>query len=329
MSKIFCVPFNGDFDFCLAYAREHRDAIHEFYGSDGEFLAGRYTNRVPLDELGAFVKELGELGIGFNYLLNAISVEPLIEDQKHLLDHLARLRSFGVSAVTLTHPHLVKAVKELGFSVSTSLVQNVRERADVAWAQAFGYDRIICSDDLNRQVGRLKNLLDVAQVPVELIANNMCMPSCPLRQTHYSFDGLLNVSEEERARYIGMKRSIVLCRGMWKDDPAIFLKSGWMRPQDVQRYLDLGVSYIKLAGRDFASPVLKQVLDLYLAGSHEGGVFDFLRPLTDPMEKYGLENVRADALDEFFDFFFDGDGCQGFCDECHHCDTYAKQVFGR
>lgn len=324
--KHFCLPFNGDMDFILDYCNRHPDQIHEVYGAEGAFATGRYTHHVDAKSLSNLICRLKELGIGFNYLLNSISIRSYISRQTELFDHLKRLRDVGLTTITAAHPHMVGRLRDMGFMVSTSLVQNIKTIEDKDWAELFGYTRIICSDDLNRRTASLKRFLSVTHVPVEIVANNMCLPSCPLRHSHYELEACGNeCGWDEQLK--SCKRDVVLCRKFWRDDPAIFLKSSWVRPEDVQRYLDIGVQFIKIAGRDRASESLKQTFDYYLTGECHGQVFDYLLPGKDPVSKYGVPNFNNRQLDSYFEHILSNDnGCPADCNKCNYCETYLKLI---
>lgn len=323
--KVFCIPFNGDIDFITGYCKKNRQKIAEVYGSDGFFLAGRQTNTVVRDDFFSLIEQLSNLKVEFNYILNSISVIDYVERETLLVSHLEELRNRGVNTVTSAHPHMVPLLKKLGFKIATSLVQNIRSEEDIMWAQRFGYSRIICSDDLNRRIGELKSRIAISMLPVEIVANNMCLPSCPLRHTHYSFESLIH-NREMTNELRKCKKEIVLCRSMWASEPSLFLKSGWVRPEDVEKYLEIGVNRIKIAGRDRDSKSLKQTFDYYLSGKCEAGVFDYLLPGCDPREKYGLNNINNKELDSYFGHILNEKYCHGQCKECTFCDEYWREL---
>lgn len=321
----FCLPYNGDSEFILDYCRRNADHIFEVYGTDGFFGAGRLSPPISSSGLFDLVPRLREIGVGFNYLLNSISIRTYLEREGELNQHLEQLKNAGVQTLTVAHPFMVKDLKEMGFRVSTSLVQNIKTLEDGRWAEFFGYDRLVFSDDLNRHVSRIRALLDRISIPLEVLVNNMCLPSCPLRQSHYGLEAYANECGRN-ACFLNNKKRIVLCRQLWNERPDLFLKSGWIRPEDVSRYLEIGVRYVKIAGRDRDSESLRKTFDYYIAGECEGKVFDYLLPHRDPMKKYGLPNWDNKMLDNYFEYILSPEGgCDGDCDRCHYCNKYLEE----
>jgi len=322
--KHFCLPFNGDSAFILDYCHRHNNQIHEVYGAEGIFATGRFTNNVDNKIIANLIPRLKDLDVEFNYLVNSISVKNYIAHDDKLLKHLEKLKHVGLNNVTVSHPFMLKPIKELGFKVSTSLVQNIKTIEDKNWAEYFGYSRIICSDDLNRRISDLKKLILRANVPVEIVVNNMCLPSCPVRHSHYGFEAYIAECGKSE-KFNTVKKVLVICRKMWGDNPTIFLKSSWIRPEDIKRFIDIGVKYMKIAGRDRSSESLRQTFDIYLSGEYQGFVFDYLLPGKDPLTKYGLHNIENKKLNKYFDYIFSFDnGCSGDCDFCNFCDKYLE-----
>lgn len=324
--KYFCLPFNGDTKFILDYCKNHGDLIHEVYGAEGIFATGRFTHHVDERIICELIPKLKDLGIGFNYLLNSISIKSYISQQDQLQRHLENLKAAGLTTVTASHPHMVGLLRGMGFVVSTSLIQNIKTIEDKEWAERFGYSRIICSDDLNRRIVRLKGFVSSANVPVEIVANNMCLPSCPLRHSHYGLEAYGDEYgwDEQLKR---TKKQVVLCRKLWGENPVFFLKSSWIRPEDIKRFLKIGVRFIKIAGRDRNSESLKQTFDSYLLGECKGKVFDYLLPGSNPVTKYNLYNFDNKQLEEYFAHIFSlHNGCLGNCNTCNYCETYIKSI---
>lgn len=328
MGKVFCLPFNGDVDFTIEYARENHDRIYEFYGTDGLFHSATYGKKVDDASFRKCVSVLQGLDIKFNYLLNAIGIDDYIAREGMLFRHLDSLRPYGVSMVTLSHPAYVSKFKSMGFCVSSSIVQDIKTIPEVKWVEKFGYDRVICSDNLNRQISQLGELLTATVLPVEIIVNNICLPSCPLRHSHYSWNNMLSFACSDSYASLKEKRSqIVKCREMWKEDPILFLKSSWIRPEDIARYLNLGVSLIKIGGRDVDSDRLSSVFDIYLSGNYKGCVLDYLEPHTSLREDHKINDIRNEKLDFFFaSLFANPDLCAGNCHTCTYCDDCLAKL---
>lgn len=326
--KCYCVPFNGDVDLAYYLAEKYSDKIYEFYGNDGYFASGRRVPFKTTHDIGPLVKALRSRGIHFNYTLNAASIETYINNETLLLDHLEYLHKCGVEWITLTHPIFLKQLKSMGFSVANSAVQVIRCLPDLHWLEQLGYDRIILAEDLNRNIRKMRELITHINTPVEIIMNNACMKNCPMRFTHYSLDSLFktNIPDEAWKRFY---KAVLQCKRTWSENPSFFLKSTWFRPEEKTRLLEIGVSLFKIAGRDFSSEKMKRVVEIYLCEEYNGFVFDYLKPLDSPEDKYGIKNINNKDLDSYFNDVFDVElGCKGDCLNCNICNSYSKLLFG-
>lgn len=325
--KIWCLPFNGDIDYALDTAKKHNDVVYEFYGDDGFFSSCRHCQNISCTDLSKLIDGLGRMNVKFNYTLNSPNLEGYLIHEKALLSHLKELKEMGVENITVTHPVFIGILKEMGFSVSASAVQCISSVPQAKQAEYIGFNRILLVEDLNRDIKTIKEITETISIPAEIIINNLCMINCPWRISHYAIDGIRTpeIDIETWNRYNNM---MLRCRSQWREDPAIFLRSTWIRPEEIKHYRDLGVRFMKLVGRDWPSDRLEKVFGIYFKQFCDGYVFDYLRPGYDIKEKYGIRNPRNTELDGFFDFFFkNGNSCSGLCEKCGHCESYAKELF--
>lgn len=325
--KIWCLPFNGDIDFVLNFTSSNNQLIYEFYGDDGFFSSSRHCQNISCTDLSNLVNELKKMNVGFNYTLNSPNLEGYLVQEKALFLHLKELREMGVENITTTHPILLDALKEMGFSVSASAVQCISSAPQAIQAERIGFNRIILVEDLNRNLKAIKDILESISIPTEIIINNLCIMNCPWRMSHYAIDGIRN-PEIDRESWNKYNEMMLQCRNRWKEDPANFLKSTWIRPEEIKHYRKLGIKYMKLVGRDWPSERLEKVFKIYFNQAHDGYIFDYLRPGYNVKERYGINNIKNSDLDSFFNFFFEeGNNCTGLCNKCKHCETFSEELF--
>lgn len=324
--KIWCLPFNGDIDFALNYARNNNQLIFEFYGDDGFFSSGRHNQNISCTDLSNLISGLKELNVKFNYTINSPNLEGYLVQEKRLLLHLKELRDMGVENITTTHPVFLETLIHMGFSVSASAVQCISSAPQAIQAEKIGFCRIILVEDLNRNPKTISNIIESISIPTEIIINNLCIINCPWRMSHYAIDGI-RTPEIDKETWNNYNEKMLKCRSRWKEDPANFLKSTWVRPEEIKHYRKLGIRYMKLVGRDWPSERLEKVFNIYLSQSYNGYVFDYLRPGYNIKEKYGIKNLKNNELDAFFDYFFEkGNSCTGLCSKCKHCEKVAKEI---
>lgn len=325
--KIWCLPFNGDIEFALDFTKKNSNYIFEFYGDDGFFSSSRHCQNKSCTDLAKLVKELSKMNVRFNYTLNSPNLEGYLIHENALFLHLKELKELGVQSITTTHPAFLEMLKELDFSVSASAVQCISSAPQAIQAERIGFDRILLVEDLNRNIKSLKEIIEAVSIPTEIIINNLCFMNCPWRISHYAIDGI-RTPKIDKKTWNHYNEMMLKCRNRWRENPANFLKSTWVRPEDIKHYRRLGIKYMKLVGRDWPSERLEKVFNIYFNQSCDGFVFDYLRPGYNIKEKYGIRNLRNYELDDFFGFFFEnGNSCSGLCNKCRHCETYAKELF--
>lgn len=323
LARSFCVPFNGDIELVKAVVLNYADAVHEFYGTDNAFGSGRWATPEDSASIPEVMRVLEGSGIKFNYLLNSVVLDDYLIRAEALKRHLTEIREAGVQSVVCTSPILVDLVKELGFEACTSLMQNIRSAVSVRYHEELGYDRIlVCEDDI-RNARLIKDLAKSTSLPLEVIVDNGCLMECPFRHTHLSSEGIRrdDFGNDLRNYMSAFSRQ---CKQFWHVDPSFFLRTSWVRPEELPKLKELGVRYFKMGGRGTPSKSILTKLSIYQEGEWDGSVFDYLKPHADPAAFFGIEPIDNRSLDGYFDYFFDGK-CTKLCGACTHCDKWAKR----
>lgn len=324
LKKTFCVPFNGDVELIRYLVENKPEPIFEFYGCDDLFASGRWKNPNEKTSIKDVMEILNGTDIKFNYLLNSIVFDDYIINGEILKKHLEFLSKLGVNSITCTTPFLIDLVKSFGFEINTSLMQNIRSATSVAYYELLGYDRILlCEDDL-RNTKLIKDMHTSTKLPIEAIVDNVCLMECPFRQTHLSSEGIRHPDFSDELRQY-MSAYCRQCKQFWHYNPANFLKTSWVRPNDLLKLQQAGVSLFKLGGRGIETSAIIQKLTIYSEGEFDGDIFKYLKPHMDSKDFLGIEPIENCELDEYFDFFFKG-GCSKLCHACKHCEKWANKV---
>jgi len=324
LERSFCVPYNGDIKLVRSVVEGHSDAVYEMYGTDNAFGSGRWATANDAAPISQVMDVLAGSGIRFNYLLNSIVLDDYLIRADELRRHLSTIRDAGVESVVCTSPILVDLVKSLGFEASTSLMQNIRSVVAVRYCEELGYDRIlVCEDDM-RDARLIRDLAGSTQLPLEVIVDNGCLMDCPFRLTHLSSEGIRREDFDSGLRNY-MSAYSRQCKQFWHRDPSNFLRTSWVRPEELPRLKELGVSLFKMGGRGIPSDAILAKLSIYKEGSWDGSVFSYLKPHADPAEFFGIEPIDNKSLDGYFDFFMKGK-CSRRCGSCRHCDQWAAKT---
>ncbi len=134
-----------------------------------------------------------------------------------------------------------------------------------------------------------------------------------------------------------------------------FIRSDWIRPEDLHYYEEIGIDYLKIVDRTKFSDTISLATDAYTNRSYNGNLADLiptyskepfakkkkfflgpdfiLRPFAINVARESLKikpgriEVYIDnrKLDGFLEFFIQGK-CKQACNECNYCSNVAKQV---
>lgn len=320
----FCVPYNGDINLVRDVVENHVDAVYEFYGTDNAFGSGRWSTPEDAAPIPDVMRQLDGSGVRFNYLLNSVVLDDYVIRAEELKRHLTMIREAGVQSVVCTSPILVDLVKELGFEACTSLMQHIRSAVAARYHEELGYDRIlVCEDDI-RSSRLIKDMARSSNLPLEVIVDNGCLMECPFRHTHLTSEGIRRDDFDSGLRNY-MSAFSRQCKQFWHVDPSLFLRTSWVRPEELPKLKELGVRFFKMGGRGTPTFSILKKLSIYKEGWYEGSIFDYLKPHADPAEFFGVEPIDNKSLDGYFKYFFDGK-CTKLCGACTHCDRWARKT---
>ena len=324
LKKTFCVPFNGDIQLIKYLVENNPEPIYEFYGTDDLFPSGRWKNPNETAKISEVMDVLRGTGIRFNYLLNSIVFDDYIVHGDALKKHLGELRAWGVDSVTCTSPFLIDLAKSFGFEVNTSLMQNIRSATSIRYYEKLGYDRILlCEDDI-RNTRLIKDMAQSTQLPIEAIIDNVCLMECPFRQTHLSSEGIRHPEFSDAMRQY-MSAYCRQCKQFWHYDASNFLKTSWVRPNDLETLKECGIKLFKMGGRGIETSAIIQKLSIYCQGEFDGDIFEYLKPHMDSKLFLGVDPIQNNDLNEYFEFFHKGK-CTKLCHACGHCDRWAEKL---
>lgn len=289
----------------LNNAAGRQASIAEIYGSHRATITGggRPSYRLPEVSEETFERHLAlaqRLGLRFNYVLNAPTFDGREKDPEWLRQvgrFLDRLGKAGVSSLTIANEMLLRFARREypGFRIYLSLIAGVDTVEAARRFEDMGVDVIILSPfTANRDFFSLRAIRAAVTCGIELYANIACLSDCRFRDAHYCYSG--------RGSRIGGNDNLtsdpflMMCSSMYLTDPMQFLRTPFIRPEDVGVYRDLGINAIKLSDRSETTEFLLKTAKAYLAERYDGNLFDLVFR-SGRKFRAGLGDRRADGED--------------------------------
>jgi collagenase-like PrtC family protease len=263
----------------------HRACFTEVYGAHRTSLVGhgRPAYRLPEVDREVFERHVGralELGLRFNYVMNAPDFdgrEKSVEWLREVSAWLAYLARCGVSGVTISHRDLLQFVKREfpNFRINVSVIAGVETVAEARKFEDMGVDVINLNPfTINRDFDSLRAIRQAVRCELELYANIACLDRCPRRDVHYQYSG--RASQAASAAEITQDPFLMHCSHTFLSNPVEFLRSPFIRPEDISAYRQAGMDIFKISDRTEATAFLLQTARAYAAGRYDGNLFDLI-----------------------------------------------------
>lgn len=224
------------------------------------------------------------LGIEFNYLLNAACLdnrEYTRRGQRAIERTLEWLAQCEVASVTVSVPYLLELIKERfpHFQVKVGVFARVATAQQAKFWEELGAD-CITLDPLvvNRDFKTLAAIRASVRCHLQLIANSDCLLFCPL--AGYHMVGLSHASQRHhRSGSLPLDYCFLTCTSMKLADPVHYIRSNWIRPEDVEWYTQLGYVRFKILERGAPTEVMIRRVRAYAERRYDGNLLDLIDPL--------------------------------------------------
>jgi collagenase-like PrtC family protease len=240
--------------------------------------------------LAEHVRQARRAGIEFNYLLNASCLgnrEITRAGQMEIEELAGWICEIGVASVTVAAPYLLKLIKSRypRLKVRVSVFGGVdRVRKAQMWEE-LGADSIVLDSLLiNRELSTLEAIRKSVKCDLELLANNNCIAGCALSPMHMNALSHAGQSWHGNEGFF-IDWCLLKCTEMKLRDPVNFLRSEWIRPEDLHLYEELGYDRFKIAERDIPTSLMASRLKAYAERRYEGNLLDLVQP-------YGFRDVK-------------------------------------
>jgi len=318
--------------------------VFELYGSfqHGAFHSARPAKYLPLISRSEFQKHVRlalDQNIFFNYLLNAPSYsnfEYTHAGRQELEELLQFLCDSGVASVTVTAPYLIDIIRsrfpELEVVVST--IGYVGARRGITQFEEIGANRIVLDVEVNRDFHFLRHVTPKSKVDLEIVVNPVCLYQCHFKFNHYCTAGFGGHAHKGGCGHPYNQYYLNWCYLEKLKTLGEFIRSPWVRPEDLHLYEDFGLHHFKIAGRGLESDELLRRAQFYLKGEFKGNLLALLgwphwlqfRKKADGTMLEPLEIIlENENLTGFLDFFHTEEpDCRLGCEGCGYCDKWAE-----
>ncbi|MBL7197043.1 MAG: U32 family peptidase [Candidatus Omnitrophica bacterium] len=263
--------------------------IKEVYGklSLDDVGGGRTASAlafVSQEEAKEQIKDLHRNGYKFNYLLNAVcmgNMEFTRKGQRKIRKLLEWLIENKIDSVTLANPYLAMWVKDNfpNLSISVSAMANIDSPNRAKFWESLGVDKITLPGPVfNRNFTLIKLLRKSIKCKLQLIANNACLLNCPVHIDH----ALMNCHASQKwhpCKGYMFDYYLIMCRYRRLKEPINFIRSDWIRPEDIAFYEKLGIDSIKLVDRRLPTAMILKIIIAYLNRSYQGNLVDLFHTL--------------------------------------------------
>ena len=334
----FSVPYNNDPETLteiFKFRECNGNSIREIYLSGPQEYAGsgRISTSQSFDDFADTVERIHQEGIGVNLLMNSVcegsdwySPDVL----KSTMDYLKRVfDDLCVEAVTIANPMYIREVRRRfpRVEICASVLGDIDCIDKAIIYKKAGADSFTPDVNINRNLKLLKKIKEKTGLEVKLMVNEGCLFKCPFRKFHFNY-----ISHKSRnpgadtARGEGNVFSIN-CVQVTKNDPAQILKSGWIRPEDLERYGEVS-NFFKLVGRTSSKSMIGRQIEAYMRQTWDG---DLLELMAGNLYSCGmsymmhLDNRSLDAVG----FFEKVTSCDHECIDCDFCEKISGKLIKR
>lgn len=286
----FSIPTNWQEDIILdLVSKNTKGEIKEVYGKLAldDIGGGRTASTlafVSQEQAKEHIRELRNQGFRFNYLLNTLCMDNLEftrQGQKrirHLLDWLVKI---GIDLVTVANPYLMMWIKKNYpfISITVSALANIDSMNRAKFWEDLGAHKITFPGPIvNRNFSLIKLLRKSLKCKMQLIANNACLCNCPTYINHALMNSHASQTWHKCGGYM-FDYHLIMCRLRRLKNPINFIRSDWIRPEDIAFYEELGVDSIKLVDRRLPTHMILKIISAYLNRSYQGNLVDLFHTL--------------------------------------------------
>lgn len=326
----FSVPYNDDpetLDEIFALKKVGNNTIAEVYLSGPQKYSGS-GRTMPKLELGAFLDTVDKIhaeGIAVNLVMNSTCEGSDWYTPESLKSKLEYLRiahqEHGVEAVTLANPIYIKEIRNKfpDIDICASVLADIDCAQRAIIFNQYGANIMTPDVNINRNPGVLKEITQTTSLRLKIMVNEGCLSKCPFRKFHFNYTS-------HKSKEVSSECGVFFenCVQVSAKDPSQVLRSGWVRPEDLQQYEGIS-NYFKIVGRSLKKDKVIRCIKAYMEESWDGGLLDIVCDSLHVFNRdYGvfLDNKSLGEY-KFFDKVM---ACDKNCTQCSYCESLAKRL---
>ncbi len=285
-----------------------------------------------------YIERAARENIKFIYVMNATCLgnrEYSEQGRGDLLQRLQWVGEIGAAGVVTANPFVMDMLRQHfpSLELHISVLAGVNDARKATFYENLGATVIHLDPQVNRNFRQLHAIRKSVGCRLSTVVNEGCLLSCPIRNYH---SNMISHSKESIDQRCYVDYCYYRCTFTKLTDPVEYLRSPWIRPEDLHFYEDLGIDLFKIAGRekmgDGPSSHTNWIGEV-AASYYARRCTDVAALLVGNQSPFSLagqappsSGVRIDSskLDGFLRFFQD-DRCSLDCDYCDYCGDWARR----
>lgn len=250
---------------------------------DTVISGGRHSSMIKSlkrNEVKDYIQKVRQKGWDFDFNINSACMankELSSAGHREIIGYLESIIDLGVTSLTVSIPNLLMIIKKYFPQIKTkiSTFQKVDNVAMAKYFEDIGADAIMLSEHINRDLELLKSIREAVNCKLVIIANVGCLYGCPNMHTHANSIAH-NGAKGGTKRSFGVETYQLFCNSCRLKDPTEFVKSRWIRPEDLPIYEEIGIDLIKIIDRHTTTADLITRTKAYHERSYEGNFIDIM-----------------------------------------------------
>lgn len=285
--------------------------VTEIYGKMHHdiFGGGRWSctlQYVGIKDLKKAVKLAHKYHMSFNYLLNCADLnglEQTIAGQRKIRNFLNFLSSIQIDSVTVASPYLLRLIKKQypEFKVRVGAFAQISSADQALKWQDLGADILVISAiSCNRSFDKLAAIRNSVTCTLELIANSNCLQNCIYEKDHMHLLSRSSRTSDPLKGFL-IDYCFLHCSSKKLLDPVNFIRSCWIRPEDILLYEKLGYCNFKIVERSSPADLIIKRVKAYSERSFDGNLLQLVAPVAQISRKLGAsKEMRFRLLTTMF-----------------------------
>lgn len=179
---------------------------------------------------------------------------------------------------------------------------------------------------------------------VKLLCTTPCLFKCSDLYYHMNLSSLRDSSLQNSLKVQGkfISHTASRCQRRRLEKIEEYIKSPWIRPEDIPLYNNIGIYNFKLDGRDKTEEYNISVMEAYMKGKYEGNLLYLMQHYypKNREELFEIDNKKVNDLgwklgvyldntkmEGFLNFFYkENNLCSKGCQECNYCNQWAEKT---